>query len=215
MIANNERHQALPILESLIDSFPETITLAAGDDAPLLYLLTLLVVDYPSQRSFLSASRNLRSGHLVSPNTLSFIDGVASSIRRSEFSTLSRLLSPQHTASIFSIRRAPPNPNNFFLDSVQCTLGRLRRKTRESSWLVVRAAYREISCQPTTSGGNGSGPWLARILLLEDPGHAVSNDENADIWLRERGKVEGSKEVERVQVDGKPSLGRWKIFKPS
>jgi hypothetical protein len=78
----------------------------------------------------------------------------------------------------------------------------LRTKTRLQSWLIIRTAYREITCSELTDTEN----WLTRSLFLQSSSHGSSHEHYED-WLKARLKEGHVKAKEEIQ-------GKWILCKP-
>jgi len=78
----------------------------------------------------------------------------------------------------------------------------LRSKTRLQSWLIIRTAYREMTCSDSTD----TADWLRRSLLLQ-PSITGSSHESLDDWLKARSKEGHIKAKEGMQ-------GKWVVCKP-
>ena len=180
----------------------------------LLSSLHHLLVAYPSQVPY---SRFLQS----IPETLlpraspiyAWITSLAASLRTRNYARFERL---SRKASLSEILEKP--------DSISATLGALtitpqanralafkalltlldslRIKSRETSWAIIRSAYRELTCgvQPSETKS-----WLSRSLCLQS---VVSDEFNveAEHWLAQQVPLGAVRRREDVE-------GKWLVYK--
>lgn len=218
IIAANGRHHALPILTYLIFEFdrikpPNTyldaasrpLKKTANSDAVLAYLLEILSSNHPSQSEFLSAFQEARSNQRISAAAEVFLQHLATALRRIDTVLLRRLLRPRLSAvdPPFDTGSHPANPNSLIGDVFKVLLDRIRLQARNSVWLCIRTAYRELSV-------NASGEWLVQSLLLEDA--APDAVASANRWLQARAE---SGEAQETSLDGERIPGRWSFRRPS
>jgi hypothetical protein len=68
------------------------------------------------------------------------------------------------------------------LDAVLCLLDNLRQKAAETTWTIIRSAYRELS---TNEGAEGTKSWLSRSLSLNSVYHGEQSISAVD-WMEHK-----------------------------
>ncbi|KAF9220909.1 hypothetical protein BS17DRAFT_786162 [Gyrodon lividus] len=172
----------------------------------LILLLHHLVASYPSQRTYFEQMRQ------ITPNSLeqlsaaySWISALAQSLRTSNFVQFEQLSHPDAFDHLLppSCPRSDPKCTGAFpnlpRDAVYGLISRLRSKTRDRAWMVVRNAYRELSSSDETR------LWLGKRLLFDSFGSEVSVV-RFDEWVQE-----GCRDGHLIPKEGVE--GRWKICK--
>jgi len=217
----------------------------------LLSLLHLLVTGYPSQSHYYEHLHSLPPIFLPqSSDAFRWLKNLVRCLRTRNYARLEDLterrnfarfvseeskseteaklqVGPDHRANDRSRKTAATAhsgaPSNLPLEALCMLVEGLRNKARETTWLVLRSAYRELHCPPDPAPSSGqdetktsvhspTSEWLARSLTLrpvlsEDQG--VANVAKlVDEWLT-RKCTEG--EVRRKEGPGME--GRWIICK--
>ena len=95
-----------------------------------------------------------------------------------------------------------PQTNNLARKAVYCLVDTLKEKFAETSWGVIRSAYRELSCDQNS---RETKTWLKRALNLASIG-AENDDSRLEVWL---GDKASAGHVRRKEG----SEGRWIICK--
>lgn len=212
----HDRHPASPILSHLLfqltrpatrsgNSPPSTAALCA--DAALVYLLDVLVSNAPSQSAYMLASRGVRStGHLTPP-VEAFLQRISTCLRHRDYVLLERILRPDSKAlsTLLESPYRPANPSPLFRDALETLLAKLSLYVRESSWTIIRTAYREVTLDV-------SGDWLSRCLLLRDPQPSSKVPSDLAVhWLDAKSR---NGEATQTLRDGNPIPGRWTLRRP-
>ena len=166
----------------------------------LVSLLHHLVATYPSQLSFRQCLDEIPSSLMPrSLETLQWINSLSWSLRTRNYikfeeltrlSAISQLFTVSGTdtdtlsTALASLSIVPDNNNSLPRRAFEVLVDNLRRKTRATTWNVIRAAYREFSCA-TAAEESGTPDWLARSLCLRRllP-YEVAID--ADMWLEQQ-----------------------------
>lgn len=91
---------------------------------------------------------------------------------------------------------------NVAYGAVEMMVNKIRLKSRESSWPVLRSAYRELVCQP----GSSTIPWLVRSLKLSDGCQDSRAGVTVADWLRSKASLGQVRQKEGVE-------GRWIVSK--
>lgn len=187
----------------------------------VLSLLHHLATTYPSQSTYRTHFKSIPETYL--PRTSKAYNWIASLTRSlrtrnyTQFDRLSRLSSSsdlpillglQNTHGILSIESLTNRPREavsaeLAYATILTTLDTLRTKARESFWVVVRSAYRELGC--TASAGD-TREWLSRSLCLEAMLSAGDRTMSPEEWLDGQVRVGGTRRKEGVE-------GRWVVCK--
>ncbi|KAH9948867.1 hypothetical protein B0H21DRAFT_820610 [Amylocystis lapponica] len=189
----------------------------------VLALLHHLVAAYPSQSQYRERLHSLP--HAFLPRTSDahrWLDELARNLRRCNYARLDALTHRSAFERIFrgtEDAQGTRDPGNLAFEAL-CTLAdALRTKARETTWLVLRGAYRELSCPqlaspptPVEYASPSTRMWLARSLMLRP---ALSKDKDTDVaikavdeWLA-RKAAEG--DVRSRESEGME--GRWIVCK--
>lgn len=221
VIMSHDRHPASPILSHLLFELTQPTAQSQNPpaskavmyaDATVIYLLDVLVSNVPSQSAYMLATRRVRSAGRLTPAVDTFLQRVSTCLRRRDYVLLERMLGPDSVArsAVLESPHRPANPSPLFRDALETLLNRLTSYVRNSSWNILRAAYREVALDV-------SGAWLSRCLLLRDPQSAgtqsASRIPSAEVvhWLDEKSKIG---EATQTLRDGKPTPGRWMLSRP-
>ncbi|KAF8308199.1 hypothetical protein DL93DRAFT_2231783 [Clavulina sp. PMI_390] len=219
IVASSARNPAGPILSHLLLDFPaEKVTESAPStaqhflcDAAFIYLLDLMVSEYPSQRAFRPAFSDLRRSNVVSQECQVYIERLSLLLRRNDFLSVSSTtrLESKSLAKVLKSPSRPPNPSPLFMEALQTLMERLRSKARDTAWLVIRSAYREADV-------NASQEWLSRSLLLSSRSYADGAADAGQVpvsqWFKDRASMG---ETEALLRDGKTLDGRWTLRRPA
>ncbi|KDQ16228.1 hypothetical protein BOTBODRAFT_173136 [Botryobasidium botryosum FD-172 SS1] len=174
-----------------------SITVPSSPFIALIYLLIVLLTEYPSQATFQNAFHHLPSYLLPSSSSpRTYITQLSSALRNTNyarFHSLARvshpLLAPLDLASSHSSSSSPLRSN-----ALAYLFQLLLAKARRDTWLVLRSSYKEISI-----AGEGRA-WLERSL-----GFAQS-DGTLERWMREK------TEAGEAAVKGETGE-RWILYK--
>jgi len=88
------------------------------------------------------------------------------------------------------------------LDAVLCLLDNLRQKAAETTWTIIRSAYREFS---TNEGAEGTKLWLSRSLSLNSVYHGEQSISAVD-WMEHKVSLGNVRKKEGCD-------GRWIVCK--
>lgn len=179
-------------------------------------LLHFLVTAYPSQSRY--------SEHLSSLST-AFVPSAARAwlreltrclsqhnfIRIEQLTTrctLTQILEAE--ASRSSLRRCPNGPQDLAMEALSTLLDTLRAKARDTSWIILRSVYRELSCpKPNDEASLFTRNWLLRSLLLRSNTQAEGSEDDTvlvDTWIQQHVTLGDIKAKEGVE-------GRWIVCK--
>ncbi|KJA24027.1 hypothetical protein HYPSUDRAFT_53937 [Hypholoma sublateritium FD-334 SS-4] len=95
-----------------------------------------------------------------------------------------------------------PQTNDLARKAVYCLTDAMKRKFSETSWDVIRSAYRELSCDQTS---RETKSWLKRTLNLASI-DAENDDLCLEIWLGDKASAGQVRRKEGIE-------GRWIICK--
>jgi hypothetical protein len=180
--------QTTSILSHLIpDIYPKTTSPQPSGLATILVLLLHhLVTSYPSQRTYFEQIRQIIPKYLERPSAgYSWVSALAQSLRSQNFVRFEQLSHPDAFDHLLPPSRPRPNPKyigtfpNLPRDAVYALISRLRSKTRDRAWIVVRNAYRELSSSSETRS------WLGRRLFFDSFG-SETTIVRFDEWIQER-----------------------------
>ncbi|KAK7048653.1 Pre-mrna-splicing factor cwc22 [Favolaschia claudopus] len=196
-----------PVIPALTTYFhlPSTQPYPTCAETILVCLLHYLVAAHPSQREFHASLASMPNAFFPGDSAARiWITSLAGCIRSRNYAKLGKLT--QITALPGDDARpesdGPGRPLS--RKALYHLVDSLRSKTREMTWIVMRAAYRELFCQVDSHWDTRS--WLERSLGLSSKvpgGHSLALDE----WLiseRDRGHVREKEGLE----------GRWIVCKP-
>lgn len=194
--------------------------------ASLLSSLHFLVTGYPSQSRYLEHLHSLPPPFLPeSSPSRSWLQELARAVRMRNYSRLENLTSREICGGILKVAGAlkaapdahPSHKYSYPIDLVleaMCTLMEsLRTKARDTNWLVLRVAYRELSLpKPSDSDPAPTRLWLYKSLALGSVSRAAHSgkiDQIAllDTWIESRRAQGDIRAKEGVE-------GRWTVIKP-
>lgn len=190
------------ILSHLI---PTMYTRCSPQDPPASYAATALIMllyhlnlAYPSQKPYFEHIKTVPP--MVCErhsDTHDWIKSIARALRTSDFirfDLLSRQDSLDRICSQLSNSECQGPFHDLPRRAISTLVSRLREKAREGAWMVVRHAYRELSCADQTRS------WLGRLLAFDTSLAPVSFDR----WMTEQQQKGHVKAKEGVQ-------GRWAL----
>lgn len=122
-----------------------------------------------------------------------------------KLAVLSAISQAQRSADVDSLKQPSPDcarGSKLALDAVLCLLDRLRQKAAESSWAIIRSAYREFSMDEEAEG---TKTWLSRSLSLESIYHSEHSISAAD-WMERKVSLGNVRKKEGCE-------GRWVVCK--
>lgn len=171
----------------------------------LLSLLHYLIEGFPSQKSYQELfSRISPTGE---PH-IQWIQGVAEALRRGnyvKFATITReeiirglFPPPSLEDKLSSLSISSSTLPNLPQRSLHHLVALLRSKARQSTWLVIRSAYRELTLLPATT----TQAWLEKSLGL-------TGEMDSQQWLEKQIEKGGTKKKE-----GDGMEGRWIVYRP-
>lgn len=193
----------------------------------LVSLLHFLVAAYPSHSRCFEHLHSLPSNFLPSNSEAGrWLRQVTRALRQGNYSRLERLtkraactrFADTNSTSKPATGGAPepsnklsaPAPVNLALEALCTLLDALRAKARESSWTILRSAYRELSCPKNTEDAlSEPHQWLLNTLALRPVAPSdESRDEAAlvDVWIEKRCAMGDLRPKEGVE-------GRWVVCK--
>ncbi|KAF8843350.1 hypothetical protein BDN67DRAFT_1027982 [Paxillus ammoniavirescens] len=180
--------QTTSILSHLVpDIYPKTTSSQASGLATMLVLLLHhLVTSYPSQKTYFEQIRQITPKYLERPSQgYSWVSALAQSLRSQNFVRFEQLSHPNEFDHL--LPPSHPRPNSKYIgtfpnlprDAVYALISRLRLKTRDRAWIVVRNAYRELS------SSSEARSWLGRRLFFDSFG-SETTVVRFDEWIQER-----------------------------
>jgi len=212
--------------------------------ATLISLFHHILEGYPSQSRYYEHLHSLPRAFLPRESeAYQWLRGLARSLRTRNFARLDRLtqqeaferfISTDSPPASAGVSPMPPNseanvspgaPANLAREALSTLVDALRQRARETTWLVLRSAYRELHCPPASvsAGDDGNATtevppstrdWLARSLTLRP---IMSDNEQppdigklVDEWLMQKSAVG---EVRRKEGPGMED--RWLVCKVS
>ena len=170
----------------------------------VITLLHFLVTAYPSQSRFFEQLGALQSRLFPkTSNARQWSWDLARTLRQCNYAALDRLTNRNSFAQHFVTQPLskvdgdlPSNstthgaPDNLALAAACSLVDALRKKARDTAWIVIRSAYRELSYGKVEGGSVSlSAVWLCRSLALRPtvPAADVRNEAAMlDEWLRQR-----------------------------
>lgn len=210
--------------------------------ATLISLFHHVLEGYPSQSRYHEHLHSLPRAFLPRESEVyQWLNDLARSLRTRNFARLDgltqqeafeRFISTDSHAGPSGVSPMPPNseknvptgaPADLAREALSTLVDALRQRARETTWLVLRSAYRELHCPPaaisaeadanaTTEVPSSTRDWLARSLTLRP---IMSNNEQppdigklVDEWLTQRC---ANGEVRRKEGPGMD--GRWIVCK--
>ncbi|KAG7088118.1 hypothetical protein E1B28_012143 [Marasmius oreades] len=156
----------------------------------LISLLHELVGGYPSNAGF---QRTLKAiGRLdQSSEAYRWITDLSASLRTRNYTRFETLTRYEAFVQLLSDEGTQMNLKS---QAVISLINTLRTKTRETTWSILRSAYRELSCHEES----GTRPWLVRSLALGNI-DAEQSDKGLDEWLEEKSGLGDAHRKEGVQ----------------
>ena len=154
----------LPKLYLSLPEIPEGASTAA-----LVSCLHFLVAAYPSQGRYAEHRDALGPKFVARQSSQDrWLNKVTRVMRQRNYAALDGLTGQGHLKSLIpddQDRKLSPRSTTGLAHDALCTLvNALRMKVRDTTWLVLRSAYRELHIPADTS--NGTSPWLCRSLAL-------------------------------------------------
>ncbi|GJE88487.1 hypothetical protein PsYK624_045700 [Phanerochaete sordida] len=189
-------------------------TCPAAVTASLLYYL---LVAYPSQSRYGEHLDYVPKG-LIPDGIRQWLRDLTRALRQHSYSRLERLTERGAVETALGSASARPAnepkpgaPSDLALEALCGLLDSIRSRARDTTWTILRSAYRELSCpKPTDAPASTfTRDWLLRCLLLRRvaPNDDKKSDEQLlDDWLTER--------VSRAELRPKDGAeGRWIVCK--
>lgn len=194
----------LPHLYSSLLETPETVRIAS-----LLSLLHFLNSGYPSQSRFDDHKATLPSTFLPkSSEQGQWVVALARSLRTRNYARLHRLTenttlldllsASTHAVIVTSDLKHSQNKSStvhrdLAQDALFTLVNSIRAKARNTTWLVLRSAYRELHCDVMMDDASGvlsTKDWLFRSLCLPSVSIKITGDaiiaSRVDEWLKEK-----------------------------
>ncbi|KAI0081638.1 hypothetical protein K474DRAFT_1694975 [Panus rudis PR-1116 ss-1] len=196
---------------------------ASALTASLLSLLHFLLASYPSQSRFFEHLATLPPRFIPKESEqCRWIESLAKALRTRNYARLDGLTDADALKKLVPSTLQEPTPKppearqlnvafNLPLSALHTQVNALRAKARESAWMVIRSAYRELHIDPAAESPSSTHCWLYRSLALRpvkyDPKDG-SSDEIAqlDTWFQEKSKAGEVRPKEGV-------AGRWIVCK--
>ncbi|KAF9046082.1 hypothetical protein BJ165DRAFT_1345419 [Panaeolus papilionaceus] len=204
--------QTTAIIQHLIPSPPsKTASFKTSIFTPLCSLLHHLVASYPSQGTYHQHLDTIPESLLPrkSKHAIWLFD-IAKSLRRRNYAKFAQLSSTKGLLSVLESRKdsganspdATRDTLKFNDQALYLLLDSLRQKAGSNAWTILRASYRELSCDQANAGTKS---WLINSLCLDSvSSFVVSTD--LDEWLKEREKLGHLRAKEGLD-------GRWIVCK--
>ena len=206
----DSQKQAASIIPSLFtDTADSTTTLRSPTiHSILISLLHYLVTSYPSQSTYnqhrtqvLLPKQSKVSVWLISLTRCLRMHNYAQFENLSGRKSILAVIEESTTSLGKNEHRSQAN-SDLGTRALLILVDSLRRKAGDSAWDIIRSAYRELSCQPTSLG---TETWLRRSLcldsvVLDDPSFEVES------WLEQKVPLGHVRRKEGVE-------GRWIICK--
>lgn len=187
----------------------------------LTSLLHFLTVYYPSQSAYHQHLASIPEILLPRQSEVfMWLLSVTKSIRMRNYAKFSTLVHKAFVSNLldtFKVNSSAPNSqesgpeselatspqtNGLARKAVCCLIDALKRNFSETSWGVIRSAYRELSCDQAS---RETKSWLKRTLNLASIG--VENDDSClEIWLGDKASAGQVRRKEGIE-------GRWIICK--
>ncbi|KAI0087046.1 hypothetical protein BDY19DRAFT_894022 [Irpex rosettiformis] len=222
----NSPVQTTSIIPHLLPAMYQALPNSTPVITILLSSLHFLASGYPSQSRYFDHLHSLPTFFfLESHPAASWLRDLSWTLRSHTYSNLEKLTTREACAHILEIPEhtkgndgeLPPQkysyPVNLVLEALCTLVDTLREKARETNWLVLRTAYREVSLpKPCDTDPAPTRDWLCRSLTLCSVSRVSSPktvDDVAllDTWIESR----------RAQGDVRPKEGvegRWIVVKP-
>ncbi|KIK92493.1 hypothetical protein PAXRUDRAFT_13199 [Paxillus rubicundulus Ve08.2h10] len=176
------------ILSHLVPDIYPKATSPQPSSLTTMFVLLLhhLVTSYPSQRTYFEQIRQITPKHPERPSAgYSWISALAQSLRAQNFVRFEQLSHPDAFDHLLPPLRSRSSSKcigtfpNLPREAVYALISRLRSKTRDRAWIVVRNAYRELSSSDETRS------WLGRRLFFDSFG-SETTVVRFDEWIQER-----------------------------
>jgi hypothetical protein len=200
----NSAKQIAAAMSHLVPDAYQTLTCPKPLCRPtvVLSLLYHLVASYPSQASYHRHMRTIPPSLLPRQSgAYSWIQTLASALRTRNYSRFSQLYKKQSMTAIFegSVTGGDGSNTQLVKIAILAILDDLRSKARDTSWAVLRTAYRELDSSAETTS-----TWLTASLSLQPL--LVTDDRTwtPESWLDEQSTVGHTR-----QKEGFP--GKWII----
>lgn len=180
-------------------------------------LLYYLVTTYPSQSRY-SESLGSIPHSLLPADTRGWLRELTRALRQHNYAKLEQLTERSTAARaliVDSLRAMPSSepkpgaPPDLAMETLCSLLDSLRSRVRDTTWAVLRSAYRELSCpKPTDATLSLTRDWLLRSLLLRNVTPEVDRHDEAllDSWIQQRISLGELRAKEGVE-------GRWIVCK--
>lgn len=184
----------------------------------IISLVYFLVAAYPSQSRY-SDHLNSLPAAFVSSSTRSWLRELTRCIRQHNFARLEQLTNRHASmqalnsgAHVPLIGQPPSAPQGQELaqEALSTLLDTLRVKARDTTWTILRSAYRELHCpKPTDVASMYTRDWLLRSLLLRSVACKEEVEDDialVDTWVQERAMLGEMRPKENTE-------GRWIVCK--
>jgi hypothetical protein len=194
-----------------LDTRPHSLSMCS------IALLYTLLAHFPSQRPYHELYHSIPSSMLPSTShQRQWISKVARALRTRNYASFNALTMPDgavrtHFESCIFVlavdtsqKNEPPFQTELRAQTFRSILHRLRVRSRDAMWNVMRSAYRELSCDIECLDTRN---WLIRSLLLDSA--APTNDRNSldlDSWLAQTSQIGQIRRKEEIE-------GRWIVCK--
>lgn len=173
----------------------------------LISLLYHMVSEYPSQRTFRQTLALVPPILFPSGQARMWITSLASSLRCRNYFQIERLahaswlpsLSDDLDTSLDSLSLSPQSSRDLAHRAFRTLVDSLVIKSRATTWAIIRASYRELSCH----AGSETRHWLSRSLVLDSH---LGDRLDIDRWL-EQESISGHIRPKEA------SDGRWTVCK--
>ncbi|CCM06286.1 uncharacterized protein FIBRA_08537 [Fibroporia radiculosa] len=147
----------------------------------VLSLLHNILVGYPSQSRYYEQLYSLPRHILPRDSCASqWLHKLTRSLRTRDYAVLQDLTSCEAFKGIFPdtvdgaqpVTTLPGAPTNLSLEAACTLVDEIRNKARETTWTILRSAYRELQCLPNTEARHDkdidslTSNWLLRSLAL-------------------------------------------------
>ncbi|KAI0795253.1 hypothetical protein BC629DRAFT_1506416 [Irpex lacteus] len=222
----NSPAQTTSVITHLLPSMYQALPDSSPMVASLLSSLHFLVAGYPSQSRYFEHLHSLPPPFLPeSCPARSWLQDLARTLRTRNYSRQESLTSRETCQGVLKAAGAPraaddahPShkysyPIDLVLESMCTLMDSLRTKARETNWLVLRVAYRELSLpKPSDSDPAPTRLWLYRSLALGSVARAshsgtIDAISLLDAWIESRQAQGDIRAKEGVE-------GRWTVTKP-
>ncbi|KAF9491774.1 hypothetical protein BDN71DRAFT_1497854 [Pleurotus eryngii] len=196
--SQKQLNSIVPQLPSLHDSVSIT--------AHLISLVHYLTDQYPRQGVFQQHLDLLPSSFLPRDSEArKWITSVSTSLRTHNYVKFAELTHPDAFLHFVVGEADPSSSVNYSAArlALQAVVDSLRRRSRDDTWSILRASYREWSCQ---DGCDWTRTWLEKCLVLRSVSPRGQNM-TAEQWLEGHAKDGHVRPKEGIE-------GRWIVCKP-